>query len=106
MIPLFNGARVVACDVYEEVLNGRDDSRYEAVGVVLAQTDKGEWVTWAVSRRSGDKSFDAFWGHYHGHNRFAATQEYDKRRASERNDRPPKPITVTVGEPEPAFKQS
>jgi hypothetical protein len=80
MINMQNGARVVACDLFEEVEPGRDDSQYKVYGTVLAKWSGGEcWATWFVIKHPGQDSFEAHWGKYYA-SRLLATVRYEQRR--------------------------
>lgn len=78
LLPLVNGARVLAADVALE-------PDQHVTGFVLAAVQRGnladEYVTWHVDRAAGEAYFTAFWGNYF--TSFAdAKIDYNKRRAA------------------------
>lgn len=74
ILPLVNGARVLAADVALEI-------DQHCTGFVLASTREGEYVTWHVDRAAGEDAFTAFWGNYFTSYNDARI-DYNKRRGA------------------------
>lgn len=80
IIPVTNGARVVAVDVTEEVAPGVDSSQYRVVGIALGESLVGDWITFMVTRDPSvnETVFECYNAH-HFPGRLAATMDYEGR---------------------------